>query len=382
MRPLPTFACVAATLAGCGGREAPEAIATRTSALSARTLAASADTFINSSSPDNNNGASPSIYTGMNGQSGMMRGLVRFTMPSELQGRVTVSQVTMTMVTRGLGLTDSNPPTAATAAVRAIAVAWSEGTGFGDGQMTNTVGQPCGSTGATWNQPNCTGGTAWSGGTPTSAASGSAAVPAALEADVIWDSATAGNAGMIADVQAWIDAPAGNHGWLITSSTESAAGAQRFYAREVSDKGPSLVITAACKTGFSDLGGSCTACTPPANAACAVAQPGNGCADPGGLATYTCLCDNPAYVAGVSGGKPACVPIPDGGSPDAADASGAGGGGPGGGSAGGRGGASGGSGGGGCSCALSDHRDRWSGDTAAFAVAAAVLLARRRRTRA
>ncbi|HEY7374896.1 MAG TPA: DNRLRE domain-containing protein [Polyangia bacterium] len=295
MRLLPTFICAAGALAACSGREAPEAITTRASALSARTLAATADTFINSAFPDNNNGTSPSIYTGMNGQGGLMRGLVRFTMPPELQGRVTVSAVTMTMVTRGLGMTDSNPPTAATAALRATAVAWSEGTGFGDGQAANTVGQACGATGATWNQPNCTGGTAWSGGTPTAAASASAAVPAALEAAVVWDSATAGNAGMIADVQSWIDTPAGNQGWLITSSTEGATGAQRFYAHEGSDKGPSLVVTAACKSGFSDLGGSCTACTTAANAACAVAQTGNGCADPGGSATYTCLCDNPAY---------------------------------------------------------------------------------------
>ena len=150
-------------------------------------LATEADTFINSMVPDNNNGTSPSIYTGMTGQGGMMRGLVRFAIPA-LQGQVTVSRVSLTMVTRGLSATDMVPPMPATESLQPIAVDWSEGAGFGDGQMTNTVGQACGTSGATWNQPSCAGGTDWAGGAVAGAVSATASVPAALEATVTWDS--------------------------------------------------------------------------------------------------------------------------------------------------------------------------------------------------
>jgi hypothetical protein len=305
MRALLASILVAASLAGCAARDPSDPITTRVSALTP-TLSPAADTFINSSSPDNNNGTSPSIYTGKNGQNGLMRGLVRFTMPPELQGRVTVSGVTLAMVTRGTGASDTTPPTPATESLQAITVAWSQGSGFGDGTTTNTVGQPCGTTGATWNQPNCAGGTPWAGGTAASTVSGTASVPATLMAVVTWDS-TAGNAGMIADVQSWIDTPAPNLGWLITSSTEAATGgmAQRFFSLE-GGKGPRLMVTAACKTGFIETIGGCSPCTSAASAACVTARVGNACNDPGApAATYVCTCNNPAYVAGAGGAS--CV---------------------------------------------------------------------------
>ena len=115
-----------------------------------------------------------------------------------------------------------------------------------------TVGQPCGASGATWDQPNCVGGTAWAGGAVASAVSGTASVPAALEAMVAWDSGSGGG-GMLTDVQSWIDDPTTNHGWRIVSSTEGGvtAAAQKFYSsEEVGDKGPTLVIDYTCKAGL------------------------------------------------------------------------------------------------------------------------------------
>ena len=117
----------------------------------------------------------------------------------------------------------------------------------------NTVGEACGTSGATWNQPNCAGGTPWAGGSVSATVSGVATVPATLEATVTWDSATAGSAGMLADVQSWIDSPASNRGWRIAGSTETAATgeAQRFYSREVAGKGPTLLVTAIAALGSS-----------------------------------------------------------------------------------------------------------------------------------
>ena len=243
-------------LAGCGlGDPSENPTTTRTSAVTL-SLGPTADTFINSVDPDNNNGASQSFFTGENGQGGVMRGLLQFALPAGLQGRVTVSGVTLTLTTEAVG-TGTMLPAAATESLQRVNVAWTEGTGAGNAMMTYTVGQPCGTTGATWNDPDCTGGTPWAGGDVTATVSGTASAPAELDTAVIWDS-MAGSAGLLADVQAWMDDPATNHGWMISSSTEgTSAKAQRFYSREVAGKGPALGITFACTAEFADAGPTC-----------------------------------------------------------------------------------------------------------------------------
>ncbi len=259
---------------------------------------AAADTFINAAFPDNNNGSSPSLYTGQNGMGGAMRALVRFEPPAGWQGRVTVSRVVLTMVTRGTGSGETTPPTAATASLQALTAAWQEGTGVGDGSGQNTVGQACGTAGATWNQPACAGGTAWSGGAVATAVSATASVPASLEAAVTWDSDAAGNAGMVADVQSWIDAPSANQGWRIASSTEGTNGlAQRFYAREAAAKGPALAVTATCNPDFAEADGGC--------AAGGSADGGTGASDAGSPAPGGdggCSCGLSAAGGGPAGG--------------------------------------------------------------------------------
>ncbi len=237
---------------------APAAAARSARAFQA-TLAADQDTFINSAAADNNNGASPSLYTGHNGMGGAMRTLVHFAIPAAWQGHATVTQAVLSLVTRGTTLDQTMPPSPATASLQAVSAAWTEGSGFGDTKMMNTVGQACGTSGATWNQPNCAGGTPWMGGSVSATVSGAGAVPASLESTVTLDSGTAGNAGMLADLQGWIDSPAANRGWRIASSTESAADAevQRFYSREVAGKGPTLLVTGTCRPGSAEIDGGC-----------------------------------------------------------------------------------------------------------------------------
>jgi hypothetical protein len=91
------------------------------------------------------------------------------------------------------------------------------------------------------------------------AISGQADAPASIDTAVTWDGAAAGNAGMVADVQRWIDTPSVNHGWRITSSTEGGgpAMAQRFYAAEEPLHPPSLTLVYDCKAGFSASGSDC-----------------------------------------------------------------------------------------------------------------------------
>jgi hypothetical protein len=249
---------------GCG-RDAREPTATRTAALTS-TVVSDWDTFINSAFPDNNNGRSPSLFTGHNGQGGMMRALVQLrSLPREARGRVTVNRVRLTLITRGTGLNEDVPPTPATVSLQALTIPWEEGVGIGNAMTMFTVGQPCesngNSTGATWNQPHCAAETPWAGGAVAAAVSGTASVPAALEATVTWDSAS-GNDGMTADVQRWIDDPDSNQGWRLASSTETDnfGAAQKFYSREEpGEKGPVLIVDYTCKAGYVSTG---TACEP------------------------------------------------------------------------------------------------------------------------
>jgi hypothetical protein len=214
-----------------------------------QSLNPSDDTFMNDRHPDNNNGASPSIFTGVDGVGGVMRGLVQFAIPGALQG-ATVTGVRLSMTVQALGNGTAGP--GATLSLQAVSEAWVQGNGIGDAMATYTVGQACSDTvtGATWNQPSCASGTTatWStpGGTVAATVSGQAnSTGVALEAPVVWDSAAAGNAGMISDVQSWIDTPSGNHGWRIAAGDETThMAAQRFYATEAGGATvPTLTIT-------------------------------------------------------------------------------------------------------------------------------------------
>lgn len=273
-------------------------------------LAPAGDSFINSAVPNNNDGASFSLFTGTNGQSGIMRGLVRFATPASLQSRVTVSGVQLTMTTQLFP--NGNVGTASTETLRALTEDWIEGNGSGDSQGNYVVGQPCGSAlGVTWNQRDCIAAIPWAtaGGSVSGSVSASASVPAAGGATVTWFSP-----GMIGDVQSWIDTPSSNHGWRISSSTEGSAGqAQRFVSKEGGAGAPSLSITYACKAGLQFTGVGCTTCTTAARAACVDTQSGNSCIDLGAPSTgYQCSCTNPAYVTGTGGtscvDRNECVP--------------------------------------------------------------------------
>jgi hypothetical protein len=239
------FVVLALAFGGCGSSGAPSG----PPGPATQSLLPSDDTFINSANPDNNNGASASLYVGVDGHSGVMRALVRFDMPAALAG-ATVTSAELKLTLRALGNMMVGPASADS--LTAVTAAWTEGNGVGDAAMMFTVGQPCGAgvSGATWNQPSCATGTTAAWSTPGGSVAGTASATAdtagvAADAPVVWDSAAAGNDGMLADLQRWIDDPTSNHGWRISGSDETSAGtAQRFYSAEAAGtEGPTLSIT-------------------------------------------------------------------------------------------------------------------------------------------
>ena len=212
-------------------------------------LTPSADTFINSGNPDNNNGAGTSLCVGGDDNGGIMRGLVRFDMPAALAG-ATVSSVYLTLTMRAK-IDGTAGGAFALLRLHAVNESWTEGNGIGDAQMMFPVGQTCGATvsGATWNQPSCAGGAA----TPWATPGGSVATTPSgqfdsnfigVDAPVSLSSSNS-NAGLVADVQRWIDDPSSNHGWQISVTNEGTAGiAQRFYSKEAGGtNGPKLTVT-------------------------------------------------------------------------------------------------------------------------------------------
>ena len=115
--------------------------------------------------------------------------------------------------------------------------------------------------GATWTQSSCATSTPWTtaGGTVAAAVSGQASTSGVPVGGLVtWDSAA--HPGMNADVQGWLDSPASDHGWRITSDTEGVtAEAQRFVSTEGGAGAPALTIIYSCKPGFQASGNDCVA---------------------------------------------------------------------------------------------------------------------------
>jgi hypothetical protein len=236
-------------------------------------------TFINSGQPNNNNGGASEIYIGNDFENESLRGLVRFNVTGSLSTRAIVTAASVTMYT---GTLSGSPPVAATVSLYRVVVPWGQGTGVGaDVTGDFTQGQPCSAGGATWNQPQCAA-SSWS----FASWSASASVPATSSSLVTWNS----TAGLISDVQGWLDNPASNYGWLLLSSTETTYDSMQPFT-----KSGQLTFSFACKSGFLDTGTSCSACTVAAQTACVTSQSGNACVDPGPPSGYHCSCGNPAY---------------------------------------------------------------------------------------
>jgi MYXO-CTERM domain-containing protein len=262
-----------------------------------------ADTFISSATPNNNNGGYGWLYTGEDFSGGRLRTLVRFALPTGLQGRVLVTDAKLRMTLRASALWGVD--VAGTVSVYRVGSAWLEGTGVSSiaPGINEGDGQAC-TAGASWNLRNCAANTAWTSPGGDGVALSATASTAGLTAgqSVTWESAATAT-----DVQGWIDGV--NNGWELVSSTESAGSLmlQGFYSREAGTNAPSLTFTYQCSSSVLTLSGnSCTTCTAAANAACVTAQAGNSCNDPGAPSlSYTCSCGNAAYAVGT--GAMSCI---------------------------------------------------------------------------
>lgn len=182
-------------------------------------LTATADTSLHSFFPDGNFGGGASFTAGGRNMGGQARALIRFDIAAGLPPGASVhsAQLTLTVI----NVSGVNGPDSTFDLHRALAD-WGEGNGDPNAGSAALAGE------ATWNHRLVP-------GTPWSNAGGDYEGPASASQPV----AGLGNysfsaPGMAADVQAWLDNPAANFGWLLRSRDESTPGTIRRFAGRAS----------------------------------------------------------------------------------------------------------------------------------------------------
>jgi hypothetical protein len=186
------------------------------------TLRPAKDTTIYGSDGVNfSNGAGRSLFVGSNGERWVLRSLIAFDLAGQIPAGATINSATLT-------LTANTPQnTASTVRLHRVLANWGQGSsvalqggGGGGGGAPATVGD------ATWNA-RFFNTELWTtpGGdfTPTPSASQRVATNTGP--------VSFASAGLVADVQAWVNNAATNFGWILVAENESAA-AVRFASSE------------------------------------------------------------------------------------------------------------------------------------------------------
>jgi len=210
---------------GAGG------LAAGTASAESIAIPASRDTtLIEDAEGARSNGAGPFVFAGRVSapDDSRRRAVVQFDVAGHLPAGAIVVDASLTLY-----LAPSNASTE-TVAVHRLLAEWGESTSsLGGGQ-----GAPSESGDATWIHTFYEDGFWAQPGGDFLASSASAAVSGS--GFYTWGA----TAGMIGDVQRWLDDPAGNHGWLLRGNEAAPSTAKKFASRENDDPSirPTLVV--------------------------------------------------------------------------------------------------------------------------------------------
>ncbi|MFN0134033.1 MAG: DNRLRE domain-containing protein [Phycisphaerales bacterium] len=180
------------------------------------------------------NGQGPTIFAGKTNFSNLIRrALIRFDVAGAIPAGSTITAVELSM-TCSQSISGAVP-----VSLHRVSQDWGEGASNanipGGGGAVAEPGD------ATWLH------TFWSTATWTNQGGDFAAMASAttLVGDNPARYSWLSTAGMVADVQAWLDAPAGNFGWIVIGDESTTATAKRFESREslVASDRPLLKIT-------------------------------------------------------------------------------------------------------------------------------------------
>ena len=183
------------------------------------TLTASRDaTLYEDAEGDRANGSGQYLFVGRTGQPQTRRALIAFAIDASIPGDATI-----TMATLALNLSKT-PASARTATLHRVLADWGEGSSNAASQEGDGTTAATGD--ATWlhtfyNTQTWTS----AGGDFEAGSSASRSISGA--GPYTWSSA-----GMVTDVQAWLDDPSTNFGWMIRGDESGSKTAKRFDSRE------------------------------------------------------------------------------------------------------------------------------------------------------
>jgi len=199
-------------------------------ALSARAevtnLMCVADTTLQQDFPDNNTGGADSFTAGGRNRGGPTRALLQFDIAGAIPPGATINSATLTVTVVAVNGPDS------TFALHRVLAAWGEGSGA-DFQGSS----PGGENDATWN-------VRMGPANPWSTAGGDFdPANSATQAISGVGSYSFASATLAADVQAWLNHPGTNFGWLLRSQSETTLGTiRRFTGRLAAIDAPQLAV--------------------------------------------------------------------------------------------------------------------------------------------
>lgn len=198
------------------------------------TRAPVADATLFGIEPDRANGSGSHLFVGATAGGDPRRALVRFDL-SDIPPGSTVRAVSLRVVVDRVAL---GPPVDNTASVHRLLARWSEGvSGLGGG--SNGGGEVALPGDVTWTQRHYGAQPAQTWDSPGGDfGEESASIPMNTIGAFIW----ADTPGLLADVQAWVNDPSSNHGWLIKGSEQATRTAKRLVSREGGANVPQLTF--------------------------------------------------------------------------------------------------------------------------------------------
>lgn len=206
-------------------------------------LRPSADTTLLQAFPYNNFGGNEYFNSGTTQNYTKNRGLMKFNVAGVLPPNAKITSVTLTVAVVGEPVDGNNP---ATFALHRMLRDWGEGTGSGHPPQQSGLGRLAITNEATWGDRFASTTNLWAieGGEWnidfSTNVSGETFVYGTDFSPYTFENTTA----MVADVQAWLNQPQINFGWLmISQAEESNFGARRFASREDTNRAPVLEVT-------------------------------------------------------------------------------------------------------------------------------------------
>jgi spore coat protein A len=236
------------------------------------------------------NGSGEYIFAGKTDQGRIRRAVIRFDIAGNVPAGSTINSVTLR-----LNLSRTRQNTQRNTSLHRVLSDWGEGGSNAD--QNEGQGAPADTGDCTWLHRFRYPDLLWSNPGGDYAATASATSAVGGNASYSWSSA-----GMVADVQGWLDSPGTSYGWLILGDESASQTAKRFDSSEngTVSRRPSLTIDytpAGGATGACSYADTCEVLTASACAALGGTYQGDGttCPPAGTTVTVAATLDNTLY---------------------------------------------------------------------------------------